>query len=550
MVRDEPIEKPVVPILRRSLCLFVLALTQLIDSSPSCPSDGLPEGESTWNALDAQCSEEIRACEERHGYSTEGNLLTEECWLRPIDDEQQFFGPCLETLRDSERSDLDTIDWVLARVRLRQYFRDSGFKSVYKASESSADLQRVLEMEPDNYRVLEVSLRHADQFSVDQRLRLALRLPEPDPACMERFWFYVLTLGSIIEAIAINAEESTDVDLQELAAKDDNLRKAIDSAKSAYQKAYVSLHPYKKLQIGWAFVSDPFFGRILSRLGEGTLDKHRQFVIKDLRSEFRLGNESDPDMSLNMLCNDYAYELELMSSCLELVTHHWELDVAEFNKPSDTVLEAATRLVLANTRTCELPNYLTLPQVRFRVVFESTYCVPEIHVEINSEMNRLLDQFENLEDHPELLVLRAYTNTTNQVQIFERAIANDPKQVVHTILIAKRLNQLGFSANAERVIQSALEKVKDDDDAGFFECWFPRLDRFWSSSFAGAAHRLFVPGRERVTNAQRLIEVVQDVQNDDRFIPFLEGAYIADPPTSWSDTDYCDLSEKSVGITP
>ena len=171
------------------------------------------------------------------------------------------------------------------------------------------------------------------------------------------------TLASIVERVAIDAEESNELSIQELAAKDGNVREVIESVKSAYQRAYESLHPYKKLQIAWAFVSDPFFGRILSRLGDETLEEHRQIVIEDLRSEFSLGGESDPNMSLNMLCNDYAYEFGLMASCLELVMHHWELDVAEFDKPSDTVIEAATRLVLASSRTCEKPNFLNLPQI-------------------------------------------------------------------------------------------------------------------------------------------------------------------------------------------
>ena len=406
--REKRVDQGSVPALKRSLCLFAFSLAQFIDSSPSCPSDTLREGDTTWYALEHQCVEERRSCELRHGISPKGNVLNEECWFHPINEEQQFFGPCPETLRHSERSDIDTVEWTLAQVLLTQYFRASDRVTFYKATESASELRRILEMDPDNYRAIEISLRHADQFNIsaNRRLQLALRMRALDPACVEDSWFHVATLGFIIELIAVEAEESRGISLPELAASDAKIRETIDLVESAYLKAHESLHPYKKLPITWAFVSEPFFGRVLSRLGDETLNQHRRFVTNELRREFGIGGEADRSMSLNMLCNDYAFELGLMTSCLDLVTHHWGSDVTMFDKPFDDVIEATTRLALASSRTCDEPYFLDLPQDTFRVVVESARCDPELHAAVNSEINWLLDQFESLKDYPEISVLR------------------------------------------------------------------------------------------------------------------------------------------------
>ncbi len=542
------------PALKKSLCLFALALAQLIDSSPVCPTNTLRAGEATWFALESECAEERRSCELHHGISIKNNVLNEECWFRPIDEEQQFFGPCPETLRNSESLfDIDTVDWTLAQVLLRQYFRASDRVTFYKASESASELQRILEMDPDNNRAIEISLRYADQFkiSADRRLQLALRLRASDPACIGGLWFYIGTLGYIIDLIANEAEVSRGISLPELAASDIKIREAIELVESAYLDAHESIHPYKKLPLSWAFVSEPFFGRVLSRLGDETLNKHRLFVTNDLRLEFGADVEADRKMSLNMLCNDYAFELGLMNSCVDLVARHWESDVALFDKPSDDVIEATTRLALASSRRCDEPSFLDLPQDGFRVVTPSTRCVPEIHAEANVEINRLLDQLENLKDYPEISVLRAYTNpVSDSRQIFMNVIADDSKQVVHAILIAKRLNKVGAVADAELVLAEALNTLDEDYDESFFECWFPRIDRFWSRSFEGIANYLSLQGHERISNVRKLVKAALDVQIGQGGESFLEGAYISDPPTNWSDSNYCDTSLESPGIAP
>lgn len=541
------------PELKLTLCLLMLCLSQLIASSPVCQTHPLREGETTWLELDTQCNEERRACEQRHGISNIGNVVSEECWFRPIDDERQFFGPCPDTLRNSELFDVDSVEWVLANVLLRQYFWGKDRVTFYKASESASELQKILEMDSENHRAIEISLRHADQFkiSVDRRLQLALRLPTPDPECIEDTWFYIGGLGSIIERIAVEAYASRGMSLQELVASDVKIRESIELVETAYLKTYESLDAYEKLPIAWAFVSEPFFGRVLSRLGNEARNKHLQFITEDLRSEFGVGGEGNRSVSLNMLCNDYAFELGLMKSCLELVTHHWGLDATTFDKPSDSVIEAATRLAIASSRTCDEPYFLELPQKTFRVVVESVHCDPELHAEVNSEINRLLERFENLNDYPELSVLRVYTKLTEESQqIFRNVIAADSKQIVHAVLIAKRLNQVGAVAEAELVLDASLKALKDEYDETFFECWFPRTDRFWSRSFDGVSNHLSLQGREWVSDAKDLIEAALAVQIDQGNIPFLEGAYISDPPTNWSNTNYCDLDGNSEDAVP
>lgn len=463
------------PILKRSLSLFALCLSQLIDSSPVCPTHSLREGDTTWFELDTQCTEERRTCELRHGISTTGNVVSEECWFRPIDDERQFFSPCPKTMRNTELFDVDTVEWVLAKVLLRQYFRGKDRVTFYKASESASELQKILEMDSENHRAIEISLRHADQFkiSVDRRLQLALRLPTPDPACIEGTWFYVGGLGSIIERIAVEAYASRGMSLQELVASDVKFRESIELVEMAYLKTYESLDSHRKLPIAWAFVSKPFFGSVLSRLGDESRNKHLQFITEDLRSEFGVGVEGDRSLSLNMLCNDYAFELGLMISCLELVTHHWGLDATTFDKPSDVVIEAATRLAIASSRTCDEPYFLELPQETFRVVVESVHCVSEIHAQVKTEINRLLDLFDNLKDYPELSVLRVYTDLKDgSQQVFRNVIADDSKQIVHAVLIAKRLNNVGAVEDAELVLEASLEALKDEYDEDFLNAGF------------------------------------------------------------------------------
>ena len=513
----------------------------------------MPEGESTWYALETQCTEERLACEKRHGISPKGNVVTEECWFRPISDEQEFFGPCPRTLRNSELIDIDSVEWTLAKIMLTQYFRANDRITFYNTAKSASDLERILEADPDHYRAIQISLRYAHQLNItaNRRLELAMRIPQPDPVCREALWFYIGSLGTLVDFIATEAEASQGISLQELVKSDEMLRDAIELVESTYLKSHESLPPYEKTPIAWSFVSEPFFGRVLRRLGDETLRKHRQFVKEDLRTEFGLGSRRDRTMSLNMLCNDYAFELGLMTSCLELVTHHWKLDVAMSDKPYDDVIEAVTRLVLASSRTCDEPYYLELPQEHFRVVVESAHCVPELHIEVNAEINRLLDQFEHLKNHPELLVLRAYTDLTDESQhLFKSVVADDSKQVVHAILIAKRLNKMGAPKGAELVLEAALEASKNDGEEDFFRCWFPRTDRFWSRSFDGISNHLSMQGRGRVSDARELIETALAVQIDQGKLPSHEGAYVSDPPTSWSNTNYCDMIGNSAGVTP
>ena len=131
------------------------------------------------------------------------------------------------------------------------------------------------------------------------------------------------------------------------------IRRAKDTIISIYEIAYERSHDKNKLIYA--------LRRIIPKLSTDLLDdnsaedktERRAEVVEQLELEFGLNSDSARGQSLQMMCNDFAFEIGLLRNCMELMEHYAKSDALTVEILGGDIQDAGLRVIVATTRDCD-----------------------------------------------------------------------------------------------------------------------------------------------------------------------------------------------------
>ena len=184
---------------------------------------------------------------------------------------------------------------------------------------------------------------------------------------------------------------------------------------------------------------------------EDYAEKRSMELVHSLAREYDTTSIHGRTQTLEMMCNDYAFELGLTDHCLKLLDHFGKWDAETSASPSTDWLRSAILLVNALTRDCEGEPPLIVGHAP--LWWSDRRCVAEQHETAIADVNALLSRFPELTMSAERELLQAYLRLDETSdEHFHRAIALDSELVVYAARLSKRVHKKGLTATASNIL--------------------------------------------------------------------------------------------------
>ena len=476
--------------------------------------DGRCEIETILNSFESKvmqkCYSEANACEESNKIS-KGNsreYLKELCWRQPLPIDHRYLGPCPNYMKEIEKDTANTIDDVTRKLRLRFAFIERGeigdTKNTFKGRESYKSIMQYLKNHPDNEILLELLFlyelaRDNNQVEV---LNLKLDTYERDPDCPNYIYMLPDSIFAYLNRILENHVNGSGSgsNLSEAEIKKLIIRSR-DATLSAYEEAIKqNSNTNRSLELSLASVHDPILsGRIeaLDKVSEDVglklneYSKKRIYNLSQRYTErFGVNSEHGRSQSLQMMCNDYVFELRLQDHCVNLIKHYSALDQSEGTNMQCDVSQAAIMVLNAATRDCSATEDFWHWHEWW---WNDRLCFEESKQNRIDQLNSILARFPENELSADEAILRAYLRLDDSSDdYFLEALAIDDSAVSHASRIGARLLKRGWLEPASKILtqispeqfglmtdseQRLFEMVAQTHDAGSYSNWseLPRI---------------------------------------------------------------------------
>ena len=155
-------------------------------------------------------------------------------------------------------------------------------------------------------------------------------------------------------------------------------------------------------------------------------------------------------------------KLEYLTSVLALVEHYILVDAKSEKVINSDVFEAALTALLTITRDCSESIQLVLHY--FEGSMDSTRCFDELKQEVQARLMYAIWSAPNWISGFEPLLLSAYAGIGEESSMhYKEALEIDDRAVLHSIRLAKRLQQHGFSTTALAVLDSSIDAAREKD---------------------------------------------------------------------------------------
>ena len=228
------------------------------------------------------------------------------------------------------------------------------------------------------------------------------------------------------------------------------------TGKEELQSAYHFLYP------PFHFAREHHESRFYKRLGVDHRLEHESRKDK-IRLAFlgRYSSESGKVIgkALNVLCNEYAFEIGLIGDCIRLVKSRLDVDRLNGVQWQNDIYFSALVLLINTTRSCvmgEGTNYqLSTKWIRNGSCFE-------VHQnEVERLLSRLLGNESDVGNSWRSLILQSYTILDDQTsQLFRKALQENTDSLYHSLILIKRLQNRGLRKAALSVARACLEVAK------------------------------------------------------------------------------------------
>ncbi|MCY4129504.1 MAG: hypothetical protein OXG15_09740 [Gammaproteobacteria bacterium] len=401
----------------------------------------------------------------------------------PVENDPEFSGPCPELLYELESPKYDDIDSVIARVRLRDWFMtESGNSTIrfYKQADSLRSIRKLITVEPNNLQALFYERHNKHLLEIEEdviaSLNSAIKIYELDPNCSRDWMFNPNEIVNLINDLLIqratndsNVAALSKLEFSELA------NAAFVAMQSQYEHVYSTSENIRKLDYAKRLIEHPFLflnedlakelGSVLNVDPEGYMDARRRLVTKELIDLYVGDPTADEKQSLGMICNSYAFEIGLAEQCLALVdeaVHHYD----RVQRPLPAwVWEAAMSLSITASQACDRPSSEddgVFKYLHCTFCFYASECLVDEGTHINKQLFELLENRRMLNDRFEYYLIKSYAQSNEEsVRSFRRSVELSNAPILHSLLLAKRLQNRGYRKSAISLLDIALARVRE-----------------------------------------------------------------------------------------
>lgn len=414
------------------------------------------------------CMNRRDACtEERMTTLNEPSYEAEEfCKNQPLGMDPRFVGPCPLYMEELESPTYDGDDQILNRVILRGYFhklnaRGWPTQETYKRRESIQSLQRFLASNPNHFVALRSLKTRLDHGDIVTQLRLEMTLHELDPDCPDHRWLRKGSIYNRVNKLADNwlAESGPGSELS-ASERRELFQHARHTLLEMYDIAVEQDRGTRRLFWALESIHDAILsGRIenvqeIARRFEVDLEdyaeKRRSMLVENFAREFDVDSAHDRTQVLNMICNDYAFELGLADHCVKLLRHF-------VGKGSEILAtawtQAAIMLVNALTRDCSQLDLYILDGPSW--MNGKRHCLAEGLEKSVEEVHTFLSRFSQDGKSAERELLEAYLRLDETSDDhFLRALAMDASIAVYAARLSNRLLKRGKTEAASNILSS------------------------------------------------------------------------------------------------
>ena len=498
------------------LCTFKVAAAY-----EDCNIYKLSESETTRDEYYRDCGNEYASCIRTMNIDNARHTKLEHdiyCRTQAAFDDLNYVGICPGTLKKVENSVIYTRSDLLKRIGIRNGFINNETGAVYKGADSYSKLKRLFREDPDDIDVVFALSYFPDDSLVTSLddFEYRIQLIDLDPMCT-MFWPpRSNSLASILSKLILEYEQANSNTYYQKKLLRKKITEGIDYYRDLILRAYNHYSDYKKLMTAFYYIDVDLFSSFTGIDEADDKKSRRAFLVKDLTTIYGSKSGVQLSLSLQLLCNDYAFEIGLVEACVELIVRDWDFIMGSGHNEHDGIYDAAMALAIATTRSCKDPHMMFSNMH----IWPNDYCLNRYVQFVRSKLLNLLDKTPNLRTEMPAVMLRAYLekNGDNTVNLFKRALQLDPKAIVHTLHISKRLVSNGFMEEAKQVIGLALRVAETHSiNQLVFSGRHSKYNGFdeliWSEEY------LAKPGEK---NLEAVLETALMTINTYREIPFFE----------------------------
>ena len=385
----------------------------------------------------------------------------------PLD--KRFQGPCPYTLVEFEKSTYDTPLWWVARSDLRSQFVGSlgpnEELNSFRHEETTKNLFDLLSLDPTNLDVLDaVFYRGLYDVGSKEHIELEIARMRADPDCEWKQDTLTRSLMNLEDLI-----DDRDNSVSGLPTLSDaEVRKTatlvFDTVETTFNRAYHNSKNLRKVFAALQLTGFPIYddGRVFISNVANYIDvdleafrrERLEFFLKDLIRTYGIDSVHGRTQALGMVCNDWSFELGLLEHCGTLVTQFNKSDLNTYGTLNDDVFNATVVLLLSLTRSCDELRDLSISA--WDSIVQITVCKARLTPDTVMSLVEPLLQLGSPTGDPRVLLINAHATLSEYTPaLFKQALLQEPRTLLHTLPLAKRLQQVGKQDDAIEIVETS-----------------------------------------------------------------------------------------------
>ncbi|MCY4093613.1 MAG: hypothetical protein OXG05_00650 [Gammaproteobacteria bacterium] len=425
-----------------------------------------------------RCAVEVNECiaERMSRFSETEDQAEEHCWLRPLDVNPDFEGPCPEHMEELESQANADRESLMQLIVLRNYFErrnERVFKhDIFKREESLQSIRNILAdvaNDPVALSIYHLTLFATNDLVERHSVDLTIRGLEPNcPHSRNLFLFGIdQATDQIVENWLSGQGSGSELTTSEMS---DLLSRTQHTILQAYDLAIEDSDHSSKLHWALGSIDNAVLSRKFENLQlieryidvglENFVDNRRATLIRKFSNEYDVDSNHGRAQALSTMCSSHALDLGLVDHCAKLLNHFGLSDANQRDSPAPDWGRAAISLMVGLTRDCsDHSNWLLHGPYWWNV----RPCIANHRLLLASNLRELLDGFSEDSKSAEREALEAFLQLDDTSdERFLRALAIDNSMVVYASRLGKRLHRLGDIETASNVLSGVDDEMKSE----------------------------------------------------------------------------------------
>ena len=520
------------------LCSFAMTANSSINKLPLdvCMFEESYESNMYIHRYDRECMEEYDRCIANIKSQTNSAVKRNDCITHELNDGTIIEGHCPDLLTKLEDTNPVEIDQMIALVNLRDLFFYSANGSranlKYKYEESKHLLSQILEREPHNIVAKTLFERYSiSDDDLRQKILLNLDIFDIDYRCTRsapsRIRAIVHLFHQIFRPILTDLANNP----QKQRRKDEEIsnlaNRVWDTILLSYERSLGLGSMYDQLVASIRFVEPPFIftsdeaeQAFFELLGINPMvdrnvrkAKVKRIIFDRYLKEGRGGRHE----KIKVLCNEYAFELNLIAECAKMLLHYGTSDKEDDSAIPDDIYNGAVILLINTTRNCESRvNYVLQLSISDSRLGK---CYRDFEDTAKSVISEILSNFASVDQMWRYSILKSYISMDSRTpSFFKLALREHSDSLYHTLLLTKRLLNRGYKEAATQLAIDSLDIVRLMN--GHTKEEYSR--KMFSARTAGTGYEVFARSNMREMDIELTLNYVVNLLRTDKRVDFLE----------------------------